>query len=103
MSSKLEIFGRPIGEMKRFRKFGDEFTFMKHNPEKNTYMFRRVNMEAGSVCYEVVIPRTMKNPDGSIVEVYPGSEMFGIGHALCTSSIDRAEEYFENGCMRIEP
>lgn len=102
MSNNLEIFGKPIEELKRFTKFGDEFTFMKYNPEKNTYLYKRVNIDTGFICYEVVIPRRMKNPDGSIVYVYPGTEMFGSGHALCTLSLERAEEYFNNGCARIE-
>lgn len=102
MSNNLEIFGKPIEKLKRFTKFGDEFTFIKYNPEKNTYLYKRVNIDTGFICYEVVIPRRMRNPDGSIVYVYPGTEMFGSGHAMCTLSLDRAEEYLNNGCARIE-
>lgn len=102
MSNNLVIFGKSIDELKRFTKFGDEFTFVKHNPEKNTYMYKRVNIDTGFTCYEVVIPRRMKNPDGNVVYVYPGTEMFGSGHAMCTFSLERAEEYLNNGCARID-
>lgn len=101
MGNNLEIFGKPISELKRFTKFGDEFTFMEHNPEKNTYLYKRVNIDTGFVCYEVVIPRRMRNPDGSIVYVYPGAENFGFGRGICTRSLERAEKYLENGCSRL--
>lgn len=101
MSNNLEIFGKSIDELKRFTKFGDEFTFMKHNPEMNTYMYKRVNIDTGVVYYEVVVPKKSKNPDGSIVYVYPGSESFGFGRGICTRSLEKAERYLENGCSRI--
>lgn len=101
MSNKLEIYGKSIDEMKTFSKYGDEFEFIKKNEVMNTYMFKRVNIETGVVYYEVVIPKKSKNPDGSIVYVYPGAESFGFGRGVCTRSIEKAEKYLENGVQRI--
>lgn len=101
MSNKLEIYGKSIDEMKTFSKYGDEFEFIKKNEAMNTYMFKRVNIETGVVYYEVVIPKKSKNPDGSIVYVYPGAESFGFGRGVCTRSIEKAEKYLENGVQRI--
>lgn len=101
MSNKLEIYGKPIDEMKTFSKYGDEFELIKKNEVMNTYMFKRVNIETGVVYYEVVIPKKSKNPDGSIVYVYPGAESFGFGRGVCTRSIEKAEKYLENGAQRI--
>lgn len=101
MSNKLEIYGKSIDEMKTFSKYGDEFELIKKNEAMNTYMFKRVNIETGVVYYEVVIPKKSKNPDGSIVYVYPGAESFGFGRGVCTRSIEKAEKYLENGVQRI--
>lgn len=101
MSNKLEIYGKSIDEMKTFSKYGDGFEFIKKNEAMNTYMFKRVNIETGGVYYEVVIPKKSKNPDGSIVYVYPGAESFGFGRGVCTRSIEKAEKYLENGVQRI--
>lgn len=101
MSNKLEIYGKSIDEMKTFSKYGDEFEFIKKNEAMNTYMFKRVNIETGVVYYEVVIPKKSKNPDGSIVYVYPGAESFGFGRGVCTRSMEKAEKYLENGVQRI--
>lgn len=101
MSNKLEIYGKSIDKMKTFSKYGDEFELIKKNEAMNTYMFKRVNIETGVVYYEVVIPKKSKNPDGSIVYVYPGAESFGFGRGVCTRSIEKAEKYLENGVQRI--
>lgn len=101
MNNKLEIYGKSIDEMKTFSKYGDEFELIKKNEAMNTYMFKRVNIETGVVYYEVVIPKKSKNPDGSIVYVYPGAESFGFGRGVCTRSIEKAEKYLENGVQRI--
>lgn len=101
MNNKLEIYGKSIDEMKTFSKYGDEFELIKKNEAMNTYMFKRVNIETGVVYYEVVIPKKSKNPDGSIVYVYPGAENFGFGRGVCTRSIEKAEKYLENGVQRI--
>lgn len=101
MSNKLEIYGKSIDEMKTFSKYSDEFELIKKNEAMNTYMFKRVNIETGVVYYEVVIPKKSKNPDGSIVYVYPGAESFGFGRGVCTRSIEKAEKYLENGVQRI--
>lgn len=101
MNNKLEIYGKSIDEMKTFSKYGDDFTFIKKNEEMNTYLYKRVNIETGVVYYEVVIPKKSKNPDGSIVYVYPGAESFGFGRGVCTRSIKKAEKYLENGVQRI--
>lgn len=101
MNNKLEIYGKSIDKMKAFSKYGDEFELIKKNEAMNTYMFKRVNIETGIVYYEVVIPKKSKNPDGSIVYVYPGAESFGFGRGVCTRSIEKAEKYLENGVQRI--
>lgn len=101
MADRLQIFATSIDEMTHFKKYGDEFTFVKKNSAMNTYMYKRVNIDTGAVYYEVVIPKKTRNPDGSIVYTYPSAEMFGLGHAMCTSSLERAEEYLNNGCSRI--
>lgn len=101
MSNRIEIFGRSIDDMKTFSKYGDDFTFIKKNEEMNTCLYKRVNIETGLVYYEVVVPKKSKNPDGSIVYVYPGAESFGFGRGICTRSLEKAEKYLENGCSRI--
>lgn len=101
MCEKLTIFRTSIDDMAHFFKYGDEFTFIKKNEEKNTYLYKRVNLETGMVYYEVVVPVKTKNPDGSIVYVYPSAESFGFGRGVCTRSLEKAERYLENGCSRL--
>lgn len=101
MCKKLTIFRTSIDDMAHFFKCGDEFTFIKKNEKKNAYLYKRVNLETGIVYYEVVIPVKTKNPDGSIVYVYPSAESFGFGRGVCTRSLEKAERYLENGCSRL--
>lgn len=101
MSEKLSIFRTSIDDMTHFFKYGDEFKFIKKNEKKNTYLYKRVNLETNVVYYEVIVPVKTKNPDGSIVYVYPSAESFGFGRGICTRSLEKAEKYLENGCSRI--
>ena len=101
MCEKLTIFRTSIDDMAHFFKYGDEFTFIKKNEKMNTYLYKRVNLETGVVYYEVVIPVKTKNPDGSIVYVYPSAESFGFGRGVCTRSMEKAEGYLENGGSRL--
>lgn len=101
MCKKLTIFRTSIDDMAYFFKYGDEFTFIKKNEKKNTYLYKRVNIETGVVYYEVVVPVKTKNPDGSTVYVYPSTESFGFGRGVCTRSLEKAERYLENGCSRL--
>ena len=101
MSEKLSIFRTSIDDMTRFFKYGDEFKFIKKNAKKNTYLYKRVNLETNVVYYEVIVPVKTKNPDGSIVYVYPSAESFAFGRGVCTRSLEKAEKYLENGCSRL--
>ena len=65
-----KIFKKDISGLKEFRKFGDLFTQVESFGD-NIYLYDR-----GS-CYELVKGRKSKNPDESIVYVYPSSEDFG--------------------------
>lgn len=99
--SKLVIKGQPM--VKTFTKYGDMFTQERHNPEMNTYLYKRVRMDNGKFsCYEIVIPRKKKMDDGSIIEIYPSSSQFSYGVAVTTANLNKALEYLANGCTRIE-
>lgn len=94
MSNK--IFATDIKDRKTFEMFGETFTCIDYNPIHNTYLYQR-----GVSGYEIVKPIKKKNPDGNIVEVYPGSEQFGFGRALYTPIYERAVKYLNNGLQRI--
>lgn len=99
--SKLVIKGQPIADT--FTKYGDVFTKERHNPDKNTYLYKRVRFDDGRFsCYEVIIPRKVKVSDTEIIERYPKSSEFGFGVAVTTSNLNKALQYLDNGCTRIE-
>lgn len=99
--SKLVIKEQPIADT--FTRYGDVFTKEKHNPAKNTYLYKRVRFDNGRFsCYEVIIPRKVKVSETETIERYPTSYEFGFGRALTTSNLNKALKYLDNGCTRIE-
>jgi hypothetical protein len=72
---------KDISEMKEFEKYGDLFRQVRHNPETGWWLYRR------GTSYEVVKGVKHKNPDGTIVRTYPGSETWGTyGYTVCDCS-----------------
>lgn len=99
--SKLVIKGQPMTDT--FTMLGDMFTKEQYNPVKNTYLYKRVRLDDGRFsCYEVVIPKKVKDENGNILECYPSSSQFGFGRALTTANLNKALQYLDNGCTRIE-
>lgn len=77
---KLEIYRKDL--QKTFTKYGDTFTQIAHNPNLNTYIYERINDKGRHNGYEVIKPKRFKNPDGSIVYVYPSENEWGGGKSL---------------------
>lgn len=99
--SKLVVKGQPI--VKTFTKYGDMFTLEQHNAEMNTYLYKRVRLDDGRFsCYEVIIPRRVKVSENEIIERYPTAKEFGFGVAVTTANLNKALQYLDNGCTRIE-
>lgn len=99
--SKLVVKGQPI--VKTFTKYGDIFTLEQHNAEMNTYLYKRVKLDDGRFsCYEVIIPRKVKVSDTESIERYPTAKEFGFGVAVTTANLNKALQYLDNGCTRIE-
>lgn len=82
---------------KEFEKFGDNFKQIAHNAELNTYIYERISID-GTIHngYEVIKAIKHKNPDGSIVYVYPQSKYWGI-YGKTTHNLERAYELLNNG------
>lgn len=76
----IEIYLKDVKEQDKFEKFGEEFTKIFGNDEKHIYVFKRVKeTELGNKTnYEVIKGVKFKNPDGSIVYIYPKSQQFGV-------------------------
>ena len=100
-----QIFNIDISERKTFKMFGELFILIAHNIEHNTYLYKRIKLSKNgygrTTGYEIVKPIKRKNPDGTIVYVYPSSEQFGYGRALYTPKFERALIYLDNGLQRI--
>ena len=77
-----------ISGLKEFAKYGDKFTQVKVEPSTGRYLYKRVSPE-GVVSWEVVIPKKRKNPDGSVVHTYPGSESWGTNGFTVVENIHR--------------
>lgn len=97
---KLEIYRKDL--QKTFTKYGDTFTQIAHNSNLNTYLYERTDSEGKNNGYEIIKPKKVKNPDGSIVYVYPTEREWGYGRALTTRNKDKAFQYLNNGLERLE-
>ena len=76
----MEVFCKDISGLKETTYQGDILRFKEYVPEYNKYLYERYMVRNGKetlVGYEIVIPVKYKNPDGSIVRVYPSSSQFG--------------------------
>lgn len=77
----MEVFKTSIEDKIEFRKHGGRYVRRSHNPETNVYVYERYNTDDKGTeylsCLEVVKPKTVKQPDGTTVGVYPGDEDFG--------------------------
>ena len=70
---------KDIKETEEFEKFGDVFTKVFADDENHIYVFKREREDKSlkTFSYEVVKGIKTKNPDGSIVYIYPPSDKFG--------------------------
>lgn len=73
------LFFTPLQEKREFKKYGENFKFVEFNEETGLYLYKR---DSG---WEVFKPLKRKQPDGSMVEIYPTEEDFGV-YGLCFSS-----------------
>ena len=72
----MKIFSKDISELKTFKKFGEVFTQVRNNPETGWWLYERVS-KYGTKSYEVVKGKKHKNPNNTIVHVYPSNEDWG--------------------------
>lgn len=96
---KLEIFRKDL--QKTFNKYGDTFIQKSHNKDLNTYIYERIDSEGKNNGYEIIKPKKHKNPDSSIVFVYPTENEWGFGRAVSTRNYDKAIKYLNNGIQKI--
>lgn len=74
----MEIFRTDIREKKEFRFEGDTLKQKKcYDEEKQIWLYERVNHSGRLFGYELVKGVKHKNPDGSLIYLYPSSEQFG--------------------------
>jgi len=76
----MEIFSKDISELKETTFHGDILKQKEYSKEYNKYLYERYIVRNGKetlIGYEIVIPVKHKNPDGTIVFVYPSSSDFG--------------------------
>lgn len=71
----MRIIAKDISEMKEFTKYGDTFRQIRNNPETGWWLYERRGKDNRS--YEVVKGVKHKNPDGTIVYIYPSTEHWG--------------------------
>ena len=78
---KIEISLTPISEKKEFTKWGELFTQVDYNPETGLYLYSRSkpnkDEEIKVSSWEVVKGKPHKNPDGSTILAYPGTNDWG--------------------------
>lgn len=71
-----EIFATDIKDKKEFKFEGDTLKFEEILPN-GFWWYKRFNIKGTHNGNEIVIPVNRKQPDGTIVQVYPSTEMFG--------------------------
>lgn len=81
----------PIDQIVEFKKWGDTFTRVAHNPATDVFIFQRVTdkgRDKGRVlCLEVVRPRLRAG-----IRCYPASEEFGkYGRCIDNTPAGRAK------------
>lgn len=77
-----EIFYTDIKDKKEFGFDGTRLVQVDYNPHTGRYLYKRFygkdyGVEGKLMGYEVVKPKKVKNPDGTEVQVYPGTNDFG--------------------------
>lgn len=81
-----EIKKTDIRDKKEFNRAGYHYTQVRADDEKHIYLYEMVpiDFDTPHKHYEVVKGIKRKNPDGSIVWMYPSDEMFGVyGYYIC--------------------
>lgn len=90
-----EIKYTPIDDIMSFRKWGDIFTRIGYNEEKDIFLFERTTPEGHPIAWEVVKPRPIRG-----VRTYPSSAAFGIW-GKCVSATEamrpKMEKLFREG------
>lgn len=71
-----QIFSTDISERKEFSFDGDTLKFEEILPN-GFWWYKRYNSKGTHNGNEIVIPIKHKQPDGTIVRVYPSTEQFG--------------------------
>ena len=95
MKDKNSICRKSIDEKKEFNLEGDTFKFVKKNEKDNIYLYARYH-NGYLHAYEVVKPVKAKQPDGSLVFVYPSSSQFGIYGFFFPKNSPDIERYFND-------
>lgn len=72
----MEFFVKDISEKKEFTFQGDTLKF-KEKFDNGIYWYERFNSKGTKNGNELVLPVKHKQPDGTIVYVYPSTEAFG--------------------------
>lgn len=72
----LKIFVKDISELKEFSHDGTLLKFQEIT-EEGWYIYQRYFNDGRLMGFEVVRPKKRKNPDGSIVRIYPSTTQFG--------------------------
>lgn len=79
-----DIFRTDIKEKKEFNRIGHHYTQVLADDEKHIYLYRMDKDGIRYAQYELVKGKKVKNPDGSIVFIYPSDEDFGTyGWYIC--------------------
>lgn len=88
-----------IRELNEFNAYDDTYRKVYADDENLVYVFRRDNKCYKKPYYEVVKGRKYKRSDGSIIYIYPSTELFG-KIAFCVNSErpdfeERVQHYVE--------
>lgn len=83
----MEVYKTDIRDKKEFDRCGYHYTMVEQDEENRIYVFR-VTIKNGLPqpyeSFEIVKAKLVKNPDGTTVQQYPGSEDFGkYGFYIC--------------------
>ena len=79
---EIKINYKDISELKEFVEQGTRLVQVEYNETSGRYLYERYYIKSPSLGnrlmgYEVVKPIKTKNPDGSIVYIYPPTSKFG--------------------------
>ena len=98
----MEVYSTDISERKEFA-VGDDTLKMKEcvNKDKHIYVYERYNKNGKLVAYEVIKAIKRKNPDGSVVYIYPGNELFGSKGFYISAQHANKKHYGIKHCIGI--